>query len=116
MTALKPGGVLLLESQAIPGVEPVALFPEKTYAKAPGSWFIPTGSCLRNWLLRCGFANIRLFCSHPMSSAEQRRTEWMIFESYEDFIDNNDAGLTIEGYPAPWRVFVRAEKRSFPHT
>ena len=30
--ALKPGGTLLLEAQAIPGEEPVALFPEKTYA------------------------------------------------------------------------------------
>jgi tRNA (mo5U34)-methyltransferase len=111
MSALKPGGTLLLESQAIPGEEPVALFPAKTYAKVPGTWFIPTGPCLHNWLERCGFTNIRLFCSHPMSGEEQRRTEWMIFESYEEFIDNRNAGLTIEGYPAPWRVFFRAEKR-----
>jgi tRNA (mo5U34)-methyltransferase len=110
LTALKPGGTLLLESQAIPGEEPVALFPEKTYAKVPGSWFIPTGVCLVNWLKRTGFRNIRLFCSHAMSSAEQRRTDWMNFESYEDFIDKNHSELTIEKYPAPWRVFIKAEK------
>jgi len=108
--ALKPGGTLLLESQAIPGEQPVALFPEQTYAKVPGSWFIPTGACLINWLKRIGFTNVRLFCSHPMSSAEQRKTDWMIFESYEDFIDKEDSALTIEKYPAPWRVYIKAEK------
>jgi tRNA (mo5U34)-methyltransferase len=42
-----------------------------------------------------------------MSSEEQRRTEWMVFESYEDFIDARNPALTVEGYPAPLRVFVR---------
>ncbi|MBE0582811.1 MAG: tRNA 5-methoxyuridine(34)/uridine 5-oxyacetic acid(34) synthase CmoB, partial [Desulfofustis sp.] len=75
--ALKPGGRLIVESQAIPGDEPVALFPEKTYAKVPGTYFVPTGACLANWLDRAGFSAVRLFDAHPMSSAEQRRTEWM---------------------------------------
>jgi tRNA (mo5U34)-methyltransferase len=110
LTALRPGGTLLLESQIIPGDQPVALFPEATYAKVPGTWFIPTAACLENWLQRTGFDDIRMFCRHPMNSAEQRRTDWMIFESYEDFIDKEDASLTIEGYPAPWRVFFRARK------
>jgi hypothetical protein len=30
------------------------------------------------------------------SPAEQRRTEWMIFESYEDCIDKEHTSLTIE--------------------
>ena len=109
-TALKPGGTLLLESQAIPGNEPIALFPEKTYAKVPGSWFIPTGTCLAHWLARTGYSDIQLFNSHPMSPEEQRRTEWMNFESYEDFIDKESSELTIERYPAPWRVFLKAIK------
>lgn len=45
-----------------------------------------------------------------MNSSEQRKTEWMIFESYDDFIHPEDPTLTIEGYPAPWRVFFSAEK------
>ena len=106
--ALKPGGCLLIESQAIAGAQSMALFPEKTYAKVPGTWFVPTTSCLHNWLARAGFSDIHCFCSHPMSSAEQRKTEWMTFESYQDFIDKNDPELTIEGYPAPWRVFFKA--------
>jgi tRNA (mo5U34)-methyltransferase len=110
LAALKPGGTLLLESQAIPGSQPIALFPEKTYAKVPGSWFIPTGACLANWLKRAGYGDVQLFCRHPMSSAEQRQTEWMNFETYEDFIDKQSSELTIEGYPAPWRIFLKATK------
>ncbi|MCW5198670.1 tRNA 5-methoxyuridine(34)/uridine 5-oxyacetic acid(34) synthase CmoB [Desulfobulbus sp. F3] len=109
-TALKPGGCLLLESQAISGELPVALFPDKTYAKVSGTWFVPTPSCLHNWLIRAGFTDIECFCMHPMNSEEQRRTDWMIFESYQDFIDKKNPMLTIEGYPAPWRVFFKAGK------
>jgi len=108
--ALKPGGTLIIESQAIPGDEPVALFPEKTYAKAPGTYFVPTGTTCRNWLLRSGFNRAELFCSHPMSSAEQRRTDWMVFESYQDYISPDNPTRTVEGYPAPWRIFLSAVK------
>ena len=109
--ALKPGGTLLLESQAIPGDQPYALFPEKTYAKVPGTYFIPTGSCLQNWMIRAGFKDAHLFCTHPMSSEEQRKTDWMEFESYSDYIDKEDESLTIEGYPAPCRVFLKGVKK-----
>ena len=112
MTALRPGGYLMVESQIIPGEESVALFPASTYAKAPGIWFVPTASCLKNWLLRLGFEDIVQFCCHPMSSTEQRRTEWMTFESYADFLDPGDPSLTREGYPAPWRVYIRAHKKA----
>ena len=108
--ALKPGGWLIVESQAIPGNEPVALFPQSTYAKVPGTWFVPTASCLYNWMVRTGFRDVRMFYEHAMSSEEQRRTAWMDFESYEDFIDKENPALTIEGYPAPRRVFFKAAK------
>jgi len=109
--AMKPDGCLIVESQAIPGEEPVALFPETRYAKVPGTYFVPTAACLRNWLSRAGFKDISLFCSHPMSDAEQRRTDWMTFESYNDFIDPHNPKLTVEGYPAPLRVYFKAIKR-----
>ncbi len=108
--ALADGGTAIIESQVIPGDQPHALFPEATYAKAPGTWFIPTATCLANWLSRVGFSSIELFCQHPMSNLEQRRTPWMIFESYEDFIDKNNPTLTIEGYPAPHRVYFKVKK------
>jgi tRNA (mo5U34)-methyltransferase len=108
--ALKPGGYLIVESQAIPGNDPIALFPLSTYAKVPGTWFVPTAACLHNWMTRSGFRDVRLFCDHAMSSEEQRRTAWMDFESYEDFIDKDNPALTIEGYPAPRRIFFKAAK------
>jgi len=110
-SSLRSGGTLMLESQAIPGEEETALFPKKTYAKVPGTYFVPTGNCLRNWLSRAGFSDIELFCQHPMSSREQRRTEWMVFESYSDFVDPSNPNRTVEGYPAPDRVFLVARKK-----
>jgi len=109
-TAMRPGGCLIIESQAIPGEMPVALFPEKTYAKVPGTYFVPTSECLRNWLKRAGFTEIEELACHPMSSQEQRRTDWMTFESYSDFIDPEDPKLTIEGYPAPHRTYFKASR------
>jgi tRNA (mo5U34)-methyltransferase len=107
--ALSPEGVLIVESQGIPGNESLALFPEHRYAKVPGTYFVPTGACLANWLSRAGFADVEIFYSHPMSGEEQRRTEWMVFESYGDFIDKSDSTLTVEGYPAPIRIFAKAK-------
>ena len=108
--ALRLGGMLILESQAIPGDEPMALFPERTYAKVPGTYFVPTGTCLRHWMQRAGFSSVEIFCVHPMSQAEQRRTDWMVFESYSDFLNPDDPSLTVEGYPAPHRVFLCGRK------
>ena len=106
--AMNPGGTLIVESQGIPGSDPVALFPEHRYAKVPGTYFVPTATCLANWLNRAGYSDVKIFCTHPMSNREQRRTEWMVFESYDDFINPSDPGLTLEGYPAPVRIFARA--------
>lgn len=106
-TSLKPGGVLIIESQAIPGEAEMALFPKNRYAKAPGIFFVPTGACLRNWMIRAGFQDVEIFCSHAMSSQEQRRTAWMDFESFQDFIDPKNTSLTVEGYPAPVRVYLK---------
>ncbi len=110
-SSLRKGGTLVLESQAIPGESPTALFPEKTYAKVPGTYFVPTASCLKNWVLRAGFKEVEIFCQHPMSSEEQRHTDWMQFESYIDFIDPADPKKTVEGYPAPERVYLLARKK-----
>ena len=112
LVSLNPGGTLILESQALPGDDPVALFPERTYAKVPGTYFVPTAACVRNWLIRAGFDEVEILCSHTMSSLEQRKTDWMVFESYSDFLDPENPDLTVEGYPAPWRVFLKAVKKT----
>ncbi|MDZ7641991.1 MAG: tRNA 5-methoxyuridine(34)/uridine 5-oxyacetic acid(34) synthase CmoB [Desulfurivibrio sp.] len=108
--ALKPGGELIVESQVIPGAEPMALCPAATYGKAPGVYFVPTTACLGNWLQKSGFPEIEVISQQPMSSTEQRRTAWMTFESYTDFIDPDNPELTVEGYPAPQRAIVKARR------
>lgn len=111
LTALKPGGTCIVESQAIPGEDSMALFPDSTYAKVPGTYFVPTANCLTNWMRKAGFTGVDCFDAHPMSSEEQRKTEWMVFESYSDFVSSENPKLTVEGYPAPWRVFHKGVKK-----
>ncbi|MGK5095346.1 tRNA 5-methoxyuridine(34)/uridine 5-oxyacetic acid(34) synthase CmoB [Deltaproteobacteria bacterium TL4] len=107
-SSLKPGGQLILESQGIPGEDSIALFPEKRYAKVPGTWFIPTATCLLNWVHRSGFRQVELFYAHALTSAEQRSTKWAPFQSLSDFLNPSDSRLTVEGYPAPMRFYVKA--------
>ncbi len=111
-TALKPGGTLVMETQAIPGNDPVALFPDKTYAKVPGTYFVPTPVCVTNWMQRSGYVDVSMVDATPMSSQEQRKTAWMEFESYEDFIDPENPQLTLEGYPAPLRTIHLGRKKN----
>lgn len=109
-TSLKGGGQLIVESTGIPGERSLALFPEKRYAKVPGTWFVPTQSCLIHWLQRAGFREVDLFYAKRLTSEEQRRTVWAPYESLEDFLHPDNPSLTVEGYPAPWRFYVHAKK------
>lgn len=104
------GGQLIVESQGIPGDGPYALFPEKTYAKVRGTYFVPTAECLVNWLKKSWFENIEVMYVSEMSTDEQRPTEWMTRQSYKDYVQE-DQSLTIEGYPAPVRIYVSANKK-----
>ncbi len=107
---LKVGGVAIIESQTIPGPGTTALFPEDRYAKARNVYFVPTADCLVNWVRRSGFKNVELVSHEKVTTLEQRTTELAPYESLNDFLDPHDENLTIEGYPAPWRTVVRAER------
>ena len=107
---MKPGGQLIVESSGMPGKESIALFPEKRYGKVPGTWFVPTQSCLLNWLRRSGFRDVVPFFVNKLTLEEQRQTKWAPFESLQDFLDPGDPSLTVEGYPAPWRFYFHARK------
>ncbi len=103
---LRIGGKCLLESQTIPGDETNALFPDDRYAKARNVFFVPTARCLANWMRRAGFKDVEIVSHERVTPDEQRRTEWMRFESLGDFLDRDDRTRTVEGYPAPWRTAV----------
>ena len=42
--------------------------------------------------------------------SKQRKTEWIDGQSLENFLDPDDKTKTVEGYPAPARVYVRLIK------
>ncbi len=107
---LRPGGELVLETLVIEGDEHAVLMPEGRYAKMRNTWFIPSIAMLEIWLRRCGFRSIRVVDVNQTTVEEQRSTEWMHFESLADFLDPEDPDKTVEGYPAPRRAVLIAEK------
>lgn len=107
---LKPGGELVLETLVIEGSEGESLVPQGRYAKMGNVWFIPSTATLESWLRKCGYSNVRTVDVNTTSTDEQRATEWMTFHSLADFLDPNDHSKTVEGYPAPMRAIVVANK------
>lgn len=108
--AMVSGGTLILESQTIPGEEPVALFAPERYAKARNVYFVPTPACLVAWAVRAGFREVRVVSHEPVRHEEQRQTELAPYESLADFLDPADPSKTVEGFPAPWRTVVVGTK------
>ena len=108
---LRSGGELVLETLVIDGGAGEVLVPEGRYAKMHNVWFLPSCLTLEGWLRRCGFTNVRTINMTRTTSEEQRRTDWMTFESLPDFLDPDDEMKTIEGYSAPTRAILLAEKK-----
>lgn len=106
--SLKPGGRLVLETLVLESDQSEVLVPQDRYAKMRNVWFIPSPPMLIRWLERCGFRHIDLLDISVTTTAEQRPTDWMTFESLPDFLDANDPTKTIEGYPAPVRAVLTA--------
>jgi tRNA (mo5U34)-methyltransferase len=105
---LNKGGELFLDTFMIEGEEEIALSPKKTYSKIPNIYFIPTIPALKNWCERAGFKGFELLSVKKTDQNEQRKTDWIYGESLETFLDENDPNYTVEGYPAPKRVYIRA--------
>lgn len=110
MSFMKPGGELILETLIIEGGPDAVLVPENRYAKMANVWFIPSPLLLENMLTRLGFMNARTVDVTKTTSDEQRTTDWMQFQSLHDYLDPDDPAKTIEGYPAPTRAIVMANK------
>lgn len=108
--ALVPGGQLILETLVIAGGANDCLVPEGRYARMGNVWFIPSCDQLCNWLRKLGYKNIEVVDVSVTTSSEQRSTDWMRFQSLADFLDPHDSSKSIEGYPAPTRAMVIANK------
>ena len=107
---LLPDGELILDTIMIDGDTPVALCPAKSYSKIPNVYFVPTIPALYNWLERAKFKDVELLEIKKTDLREQRKTEWIYGESLENFLDSTNPDLTIVGFPAPNRVYVRANR------
>ena len=86
------------------------LLPENRYARMNNVWSVPTVQLLESWLADAGFVDIKTVNVTQTRESEQRRTEFMQFESLSDFLDPNNPDKTIEGYPAPCRALLVANK------
>ncbi|OOF56720.1 tRNA 5-methoxyuridine(34)/uridine 5-oxyacetic acid(34) synthase CmoB [Rodentibacter genomosp. 2] len=107
---LKKGGELVLETLVIDGNVNSVLVPTDRYAKIKNVYFIPSVPALINWLEKAGFTNVRSVDVAITTLEEQRKTDWLENESLIDFLDPNDHSKTIEGYPAPKRAVILANK------
>ena len=107
---LQSGGQLVLETLVLDSVEQNVLVPPGRYAKMRNLWFIPSVTLLETWLQRTGYRNIKTIDVTQTTIREQRRTDWMHFESLADYLDPENPALTIEGHPAPCRAIVLANK------
>lgn len=107
---LAKGGELVLETLVVDGDENTVLMPLERYAKMKNVYFIPSVAALINWLKKTGFHHVRCVDVGVTSLEEQRKTEWLENESLLDFLDPQDYAKTVEGYPAPKRTVVLANK------
>jgi len=107
---LNKNGELILDTFMIDGEEEVCLTPKDRYSKIPNIYFVPTVNALKNWCFRAGFKSVEVLETMVTESFEQRKTEWIDTQSLEDFLDPQDPSKTVEGYPSPKRVYIKAIK------
>jgi len=107
---LNKGGELILDTFMIDGEAEMCLTPKDRYSKIPNIYFVPTVNALTNWCYRAGFESIEVLEMVVTDHNEQRKTEWIDGQSLEDFLDPTDETKTVEGYPAPKRVYIKAIK------
>ncbi len=107
--SLAKGGRVLIDCQGINSPTPTLLLPARRYAGAAGIWYLPSQQALAHWLQRTNFRHINFFYADYLSPSEQRRTAWADIDSLADFVCG-ERRTTVEGYPAPWRMYVEASK------
>lgn len=107
--SLNPKGEVILDTLYIDGQEQLCLSPNQSYAKMKNVYFIPTINALKGWCERAKFKEFELLQTSKTSPKEQRKTQWIQGQSLEDFLNPDDENLTIEGYEAPKRAYVRVK-------
>ncbi|MDD2892457.1 MAG: tRNA 5-methoxyuridine(34)/uridine 5-oxyacetic acid(34) synthase CmoB [Halothiobacillaceae bacterium] len=117
LECLRPGGQLLLEGLVIEGGEDDCLYPADTetnpsgrYAMMRNVWSVPSAQLLKRWMQQAGLHQVRIVDETRTTLDEQRQTDWMRYLSLAGFLDPHDPTRTVEGFPAPRRAILVAEK------
>lgn len=108
--SLNQNGELFLDTFYISGEDEMVLSPKKTYSKIPNIHFIPTIKALQNWCEKAKFSDFKILATKKTDIHEQRKTEWIDTESLKEFLDPKNENLTVEGYEAPKRIYVKMVK------
>jgi len=105
---VRPGGMLVLESLVV--TDGPDLRDPGRYARMRNVWTVPAVDTLVSWLVNAGLEAVQVVDVTRTTTAEQRSTAWMPFESLEAALDPTDPRYTVEGHPAPVRAVVVARK------
>ena len=101
-------GRIVLESLVVTGDED--LYPEDRYARMRNVWCVPRPETLADWPVAAGFKNVEIVSVAATTTAEQRSTAWMHFESLAAALHPDDPARTVEGHPAPQRAMLIASR------
>jgi tRNA (mo5U34)-methyltransferase len=103
-------GQIVVETLVLDEPGQQTLKPTGRYARMRNVHAIPTTDKLVFWMREAGLRNVRIINQTATTTAEQRSTGWMHFESLDRSLDPVNPSLTIEGYPAPVRAVVIARR------
>lgn len=106
---VRPGGRLVLETLVLPQRQAGELLqPTDRYARMRNVWAVPGTNRLLQWVREAGWQDVELLDRSPTTTAEQRSTDWMRFESLTQALNPDDPQRTVEGHPAPIRALLTA--------
>ncbi|NNL94259.1 MAG: DUF1698 domain-containing protein, partial [Xanthomonadales bacterium] len=105
----KPGGQVVLETLVLEAQGTALLEPSGRYARMRNVHAIPSPELLVKWMDEAGLQYSRVLDISRTTTAEQRSTEWMRFESLDRCLDPLNPDKTIEGHPAPVRAALLAK-------
>lgn len=106
--SLAPGGTMIMETIVVDGDEQTCLIPQDRYAQMRNVWFLPSVEMLCLWMQRIGLKEIEVVDVSTTTVEEQRATDWMLFHSLPEFIDESGQ-RTSEGYDLPKRAIIKAK-------
>jgi tRNA (mo5U34)-methyltransferase len=114
---VRPGGRMVLETLVLPeGQAGELLRPRDRYARMRNVWAVPGRDRLLEWVREAGWQKLELLDRSPTTTAEQRSTGWMRFDSLAQALDPDDPQRTVEGHPAPIRALLTAFRPPAAHS